>query len=293
MIYNKKEEYERLIRASILFSLNRETEYTAYRKEARKMTEYLYCYLLSINEEKYIEFGAEILTTATNCIKNYAPENGDFLNYFNSAMKKEYRRAFAKKQIDEMRHGIHVSEEVEANIRKIVRYMKSKGITQVSDRRIHDIAENLGIPEGKVREYITVNLNATAISDETVNDDGEESSLFDTLADDGEDIHKTHEESENYKELLLKIEDVYRSCQDRQKPIISEIMTAKVCETICEMKISTEGISFIDKEIIVRYIKTGITPTQRDIAKKYQKEEASISRTVSKFEEKLKQNLKI
>ena len=39
---NEKEKYERLISASPLFSLDREKEATAYRREALKMVEYLF-----------------------------------------------------------------------------------------------------------------------------------------------------------------------------------------------------------------------------------------------------------
>ena len=77
-----KELYEKLIRSSPLFKFDKIKEPTAYKREAIKLVEYLYCYLLSINENKYIEFGLEITETARRCINNYNEENGDFLSYF-------------------------------------------------------------------------------------------------------------------------------------------------------------------------------------------------------------------
>ena len=62
-------EYENLIRNSILFSLDRNTQATAYKREALKLVEYLYLYLVSINADKYTEFGLEITETANRCIK--------------------------------------------------------------------------------------------------------------------------------------------------------------------------------------------------------------------------------
>ena len=87
-------EYENLIRNSILFSLDRNTQATTYRREALKLVEYLYLYLVAINADKYTEFGLEITETANRCIKNYTADAGDFLNYFNSAISKEYRKAY-------------------------------------------------------------------------------------------------------------------------------------------------------------------------------------------------------
>lgn len=75
-------EYENLIRNSILFSLDRNTQATAYRREALKLVEYLYLYSVAINTDKYTGFGLEITETANRCIKNYTAEVGDFLNYF-------------------------------------------------------------------------------------------------------------------------------------------------------------------------------------------------------------------
>ena len=63
-----KTEYEKLIRSSTLFTLDRDTQSTAFRREALKMHENLYLYLMSINSEKYAEFGLEIIETANRCI---------------------------------------------------------------------------------------------------------------------------------------------------------------------------------------------------------------------------------
>ena len=97
------EKYESLIRNSPLFQIDRDAEASRYKSEALKLTEYLYCYLLEINESKYIEFGAEIMDTANSCIKSFKPDCGDFLNYFTVAMSRAYKKAFAKQKEAEFR----------------------------------------------------------------------------------------------------------------------------------------------------------------------------------------------
>ena len=49
----EKEKCERLILESTLFSLNKEEQYSAYKRELYRMIENLYCYLMSINESAY------------------------------------------------------------------------------------------------------------------------------------------------------------------------------------------------------------------------------------------------
>lgn len=106
-----KDEYEKLIDASKLFSLDRERERIAYKREALKMVEYLYCYLMAINAVKYEVFAVEIVDTAKRCIENYNPEAGRFLNYFSSAWKQTYGHLVGKEIVKETFSGIHFTEE--------------------------------------------------------------------------------------------------------------------------------------------------------------------------------------
>ena len=282
-----KAKYEQLILESPLFSLDKARESSAYKREALKMVEYLYLYLLSINEEKYIDYALEITETANRCISNYDASSGCFLHYFNFAMAKEYRRASAKRQMEESRRGIHISDDDDRNIRKIVRFMESRGIHNPTEEQIDLISESLNLSASNVLEYILMNNNAKPLYDVITNDDGEESSLFDTVVSGEDKLDDIAEQKEACKAQLQKIEAEYITCQERQKPIISAMMTIKVCEIICEYQISTDGLSFVNNEIIVKFVQTGTTPTQREIAEKFGKKEASISRTISSFISKL------
>ena len=284
-----KEKYEQLILASPLFSLERET--SAYKKEALKMVEYLYLYMLSINESKYIEYGLEITETANKCISSFKIENGSFLNYFNASMAKEYRRASAKKQIEEMRGGIHIAEDDERNIRKIVKYINSQGIDEPTKEHIKLIAEAYELDESYVEELIRANKEAVTISPHAYNDDGESVSIFDMIPS-TESADSELSDKEGCEEILSKIEECFLECQERQRPIISESITRLVCEIIVQYEINIGKYSFINAQMVVEYIKTGEIPTQREIAAKFGKNEASISRTMKGFFDKLKEIIK-
>ena len=148
------EKYESLIRNSLLFQIDRDAEASRYKSEALKLTEYLYCYLLAINESKYIEFGAEIMDTANSCIKSFKPDCGDFLNYFNVAMSKAYKKAFAKQKEAEVRKGITVSEDDQRAIQKILKLAEYKNLDIYSDSFCETASEALGIPAQRIWELV-------------------------------------------------------------------------------------------------------------------------------------------
>ena len=120
--------------------------------------------------------------------------------------------------------------------------------------------------------------------------DGEEISLLDTIAVDN-GICEEIESAERCKALLDKIEEEFCRLQERTMPIVSAMMTVRICKTVCDNRISVDGYSFIDREIIMDYVCRGHVPTQRDIADRFGKNETSVSRTVKEFVEKLKTTL--
>ena len=284
---SNREKYEQLILASPLFSLDKENERNAYQREARKMVGYLYSYLLEINENRYIDYGLEITETANRCIENFDATSGDFLHYFNAAMAKEYRRASAKRNMQEVRSGLHISEEDDKNIRRMLKLLEAKGITNPTEEQLGLLADALDVSVETVRNTVISIHETSVISDVAYNNDGEEISLFDTVVSDiGVDSDMI--DAEACAALLSKIENAYLTCQERQKPLLSAMMTIKICEVVCSCGISVEAYSFVNKEIIETYIKCGTLPTQREIADRFGKNEASVSRTVKEFLEKIK-----
>ena len=116
-------------------------------------------------------------------------------------------------------------------------------------------------------------------------DDGEEQSLWDQIQGD-ENVSQGIETAENIKELMCRLEREYESLQQRQKPIVSDMITAKICTFLTEAEAGR--FTFVSDSVLERYRKDGTVPTQREIALKYSRDEASISRTVNTFLKKLK-----
>ncbi len=283
MGYNKA-DYERLITESKLFSLNKETESVAFRKESYKMVEYLYCYLLAQNEKKYEPFGCEITEVAVRCINNYDETKGVFLHYFNAAWKLEYSHLCGNQAVDDRLHGVKITESEKRAIKKYLRYEASLG-KDLSRRELCEaIAEILDQPIEVVAEIAEL-VEYRMVDNEIMDDDGGRTSLFDQLSD-GHLVEENLLTSARVEEILTVVETAFLSLQQRQMPIISDMMTIRLASTIVETGVDTSSYSFISKEVLSQYSKDQL-PSQRTIAEKYGKNEASISRTVKEFIKKL------
>lgn len=283
MGYNKA-DYERLITESKLFSLNKETESVAFRKESYKMVEYLYCYLLAQNEKKYEPFGCEITEVAVRCINNYDESKGVFLHYFNAAWKLEYSHLCGNQAVDDRLHGVKITESEKRAIKKYLRYEASLG-KDLSRRELCEaIAEIFDQPIEVVSEIAEL-VEYRMVDNEIMDDDGGRTSLFDQLSD-GDLVEENLLTSARVEEILTDVESAFLSLQQRQMPIISDMMTIRLASTIVEVGVDASSYSFISEEVLRQYSKNQL-PSQRTIAEKYGKNEASVSRTVKEFIKKL------
>lgn len=282
-----KDKYEKLIKESCLFDLDKETQYTAFKRESYKMVEYLYCYLLAVNEQKYEEYGCEITTIATRCLNNYSKEMGEFLRYFNAAWKLEYQHIMGNQVHIEKLHGIRITEDEKRAVSKYVRLAAHVDSGIPNETLYSKLALAMGIPIDKVRELAQL-ASVQISSDSYVNENGETGSIWDQLAGDSSADTSIYEE-EAIEEIFHAIETVFQGLQQRQKPMLSDMITIKLCDQISEKQ--SRQYCFISKEIMDAWTTTGVLPSQRDIAKKYGRDETSMSRSVKDFINKLRKEV--
>lgn len=276
--------YEERIRSSPLFSLDKETEFTAYRKESYRMVENLYCYLMAVNEKDYEPYGCEIMEVATRCISNFDPSKGIFLHYFNSAWRQEFSRILGRTASEEKLGGIKITDEERRGIQKYMKLAERLG-SSCSRRELYEkIATAMDIPAEKVQLLAELS-EIRVVGATTTNEDDEEIDLWEQIAD-GTSIEDDMEMADSVADLLDKIERTFCGLQARQKPIISDMITAKVLPLI-PRDIGFQRYNFISIEVISVFDDRGSCPTQREIAEKYGRNEASISRTVKDFISKL------
>ena len=285
MAYDKK-KYEELINASKLFEIDKESQSAVYRKESLKMVEYLYCYLLAVNESKYEQYGCEIVDVATRCINGF-DGSSDFLHYFNAAWKNEYSHLCGNEIIDGKFKGLKLSEQERRDVKKYMRLIGRCNPELTNQKKYEKIAELMDI---SVETVIAIaNTSETVVVGEyTSNADGEEVGAFDLLSDDFL-IESYFESLASLSDMLDEIEKHFNSLQERQKPIVADMITCKIGDEIFEIEKLSKQYSFISDEVRGQIKSTGKIPTQREIADKYGKNEASISRTIKDFLKRVKE----
>ncbi len=283
-----RDKYEKLINSSLLFSLDSEKEHIAYRREALKMVEYLYCYLMAINSRKYEPYGVEIVDTAKRCIRNYDPETGCFLSYFTAAWKKAYRHLIGKELVKETFKGIHFTEEEGRNFRKYMKLAQTMEINTESSEFDERVAEAMGITPSEADNLRNM-VNCKPASGSYVNNEGEEYSLIDQL--DCENYADTGIlQFETAKEFLNLIELTYNQLQERQKPMFAMLITSKIAFLASEDERLMEFIrqkAFFDEGIFEESLQRGEQIQAKEIAERFRVMEASVSRTWKMFKEKI------
>lgn len=285
MYYDKK-KYEALITESTLFDLDKETETVAYKRESYRMVEYLYCYLFAVNEKRNEPYGCEIMEVATRCINNFDYSKGAFLHYFNAAWKQEYSHILGDKISDDKFHGIKITEDEKRNIIKYMKLAETHESSCSKQELYSRIATAMNLSVEKV-QLIAQMSDVYVSSDMKTNKDGEEISFWEQISD-GSSLEQELEAADSNDGLLMKIEQAFNGLQERQKLIVSDMITIRIWSILSEQQHSSIRYSFISQDVINECLKTGSAPSQRSIAQKYNRDEASISRTVKEFLEKLK-----
>lgn len=293
-----KNKYEELIDSSPLFSLSREKERTAYRREALKMVEYLYCYLMAVSAYKYEAYAVEIVDTANRCIEKYNSSAGRFLNYFTAAWKKNYRHLIGKESVKEDFKGIHFTEEEERNYRKYKRLAQTMGIDTKSIEFDERIAEAMGISASKAAALQKM-INCKPILYSGMNEETEKNnsvigwdgkkSLDEELSQYTTDGGILQDEAR--KEFLNLLESTYNQLQERQKQMFAMLITSKLAFSVCdddELMSFIRQKTFFDESVFEESLQRGEQIQAKEIAKRFGVVEASVSRSWKTFKDKLK-----
>ncbi len=286
--------------ARILFSLDKEKDATAYRRESLNMTKHLYEFLMMSTKGKpkdkdgykeygYEWFGLEIVETVDWCIKNYKPEKGDFLAYFCKAWKINYKHLNSREVIKDGYRGGHISESTIRNLQNYKRWSQEKG----KELNTEELAEALGISEEKAQELLTLEVEKP-ISGTVVDKDGEEIDSMDSQ-ESNEYADQAIIDLETVKEDLERFETVYNHLQERQKAKISMVLTTKLAIIAAEsdeVKTALKEKAYYNEDTFNETLKRGEPIQHKEIAKRLGIKEQSLSRSWSDFLDACREVLK-
>ena len=286
-----REEYENLINNSPLFEIDKESSPALYKTERYNfltiLTDY---YRLYIYPNKPLDsYSMTLMETAIECIKYYNKSKGEFLHLFNSSMKRDLHIAKAKEIIEEKRQGIRVSSEDDKLIRKIIAFANSKGL-DINDTTVQQkISKVLNIEFTRLQELLRINDDAVVVSSTITNENGDEIELFDLQASHEKTAEDKMADESAFISLVEKIDDAFSSVQERQKKLLSMLLTVEVIkacdEDLDKARQSLEDKDIYNAEVFDYYNKNGALPTAKQIGVLCGVSEQSLSRTYKNFKE--------
>jgi len=284
-------ELEKLINESPLFLIDRIKDKELFVIEERRFLADL-AWFLSLTRKDFKGIGYEIVLTAKACIKSFNVEYGSFLNYFNAALKKTLFTQKAKEEISDTRTGLTLDQKTNNIIRRILQYININGADPNESGFALKIADVLAIPREKAIEAIMINRNIFVQSgnDQIINKDGMEDELFNLIADKTGSPDKALMDEASVRTHIQAIDAAFKKQQERTKPILSKILTARLLKALDDIQLINKvipGISFIDGQLYARYKENRTVPTAKEIGESFGVVEASISRTYNTFAEKL------
>lgn len=269
------------INHSPVFGLNSEMEASKYQKSALELVEDLYIYLNHLSN-KYADMGLEIVETTYECLRNYHADYGTFLNYFLSSIRKRANSRIAKQQVDVHRGGIVLSESEKRKIRLLNNLSKALHLELTDKLFWEKAAVCFGTSTSSIQALVDLNSVACTVS----SDSNEKTSFIIGNIPSPLSVEQEVEDQDILITYMNSIEKRYNKCQDRQKPVIAKIMTAKLLKDFpdfIEYLLHNQSYSFLDKQVFSYFKQTGLSPTAREISTWLGRNEASVSRTFKSF----------
>lgn len=283
-----KETYERRIEESSIFFIDKDGSPSLYGREKYRFVENVYCYLMTVNEQKYEPYACEILEVIESCLKSFDPSKGNFLHYFNVAWKRRQKRVAIDNYYESQYRGMKLKESDMRALKKIRKYMNEIETDGGLPDSTVKIAEMLGISTEEVSRYME--MQETVVLDESVWNSGEkECNLVEQIADscctEDEIIDR-----EQVTRILDSIQATYDAQQNRTKPIISDYITTTLYPLI-RQRGDVSSYSFLSEFAIFVFDEKGAVLTKREIALRHNRDEASVNRTIKNFIKRLSEKM--
>ena len=289
-----KEEYSQRINGSSVYFVDKEKDYELYRTERSKLLQDVFEYYRHyvFDRVDWRSFGGKLIEETAYALEHYDATKGTFLQFLTAIVRRKsaaykWERYTAAKQNTAVNDGggIKISKDMRASLVKLKRYAEEHGLNFATYQDKLCIAKGLNKTVKEIDSLLVLgNLHTVSA---VVNEEGEETSVYDTLADETGDFETQFVDKDSLTEYIDVFEDVFRSRQERSKPVIAMVLTLRFlrmaegnAETVKRM---IAHRNFYSKQVIELYESLHRMPLEADIAQILQKKPESISRTMSAF----------
>ena len=285
-----RKEYLNQIRRTPLFHIDREKDRDTFYIESAKLCNALCGYLLATPESRarYEEHLPALYETALDCIKYYDPSKGEFLAYFMVAVENQLKREYSRIRAQSSSGVSGVPKEVRRHIAEIRRWMERRGKLELSNFDLELYADEAGIALEVAKEaWSAATMSGEVVALEVENEEGDEFCLADLqqIAIDKQEEN----EREHVTDILLRAREVYYGgIQERQRALFSAWITALLSPKIAAYEICVADYAFLDKDVLLAYIKSGKPVSQRALCERFGLSESDLSNRTKRFAEKMR-----
>lgn len=244
------------------------------------------------------EYGEEIFKTIKNCIASFNFDKGDnFVHYLKAGIKQNLKKSKTENRRFDTSGGVHISTKTIHKIKKTL-YQKQlftmSGKNANYEEMVHWIGKNLGLDPKTVKNYLdkSILLNVPGEYDFYQDEADEKHNAMPAYINfTSQSSEEAYIHTESLIELLDIFNEVFNKTQERVKPYLRQLLSAKYFEAAVEAQKLNKNYPFFDyKTIKTRAIGQNIS-TQKEIAEKWRRDESDASRTIEKFEKRVKEKI--
>jgi hypothetical protein len=236
------------------------------------------------------EYGEEIFNTVKYCINSFAADKGNnFVHYLRASLKSNLAKSETQHRYFNKYRGLGISAKTIGKIKKVL-YQKQifaeSGKNASHEEIINWIGKSLGMETKTVKNYLDKSILLN-----------EEEDYSDNAIQEYPGLNPFNPEelfmsAESLRETLDVFNEVFTKTQERIKPYLRLLISMKYFEAAIEAQKLQKQYPFFDYTEIALWAKEKKLPGQKDIAQKWGRTESDASRTIEKFEKKVREKLK-
>lgn len=274
---------ERILKcAEALFAIDRDKDPVLWQTKLTAMTGYIFQYYTEVYSLEVIQdFGVEIMDWVSGCVRSFDPGKGSFLCYLNRAVSLNMKHKMITRQIEESRGGGTVSEKKDRKTQAALHLAEDRD-ANIRDPVVQEnISEIIGLSVEELRECIAISFRSRVRHEYARDPDGEEYSVFETVASPLESPEVSalacEGRKEELEELFASIDFVWSGKQDRVKRFLSRLVTRDLLSNLeptpeitmlvtSWLKSAPPRFAFLDGDLANSFVTGRDLPSQKEIA---------------------------
>lgn len=251
----------------------------AYINAKRQFLEKLYRYAQAVAPKKMADMSVEFMEVGTSCLAKFDPEKSEFSHYFWGSFAPVAKKAEGKKKVDTNRGGMHLSEDMQRNLQKIVAVMERFRYEKDDPRLVEKLVLLAELTSEEAEKLVRINLQ-TQLQPAYAGEGDDEICLLDQV--------KGQKPDRDMQVALLEaIEGEFRRCQDRQKRLLSAILTLHYCDILASFDADISPYTWLDQSLYHAFMTKETRPSMKSLGELYGRKGNSVSRTLHQFEKKV------